>query len=301
MLHYYGCTVSMKGFYFFLGHLSLQVSLCFPWSDISDLSVTISFLTFRNSHFSFSDSHIRFILYQRFSYMNINNGWVQVCSVLLFWVHSFIPWAYVHSFLAFNVKSFFILAPHLVSDSLILGTVLTQQILSSGSHIPDNIRSRACHLTVSSALPATQCAPAGHCAIQNTISMAFSQDVLLVFSLAYNVKPKQVPLPEISPNWSLLYHYCKVISQSDRWLIGKCNWCPQLFPGRVLLVTPSNIKKDWIPKVGVSASLEGVNNILNHSISWFSLLCLSHQYFPQHQSELSGKWSCLAPSPPCAR
>lgn len=30
MLHYYGCTVSMKGFYFFHGHLSLQVSLCFP-------------------------------------------------------------------------------------------------------------------------------------------------------------------------------------------------------------------------------------------------------------------------------
>lgn len=32
--------------------------------------------------------------------------------------------ACVRSYIAFNVKNFLILAPHLVSDSLILGTVL---------------------------------------------------------------------------------------------------------------------------------------------------------------------------------
>lgn len=68
-----------------------------------------------------------------------------LCAALL--STYFYSLAYVCSFIAFSVKSFLILAPHLVPDSLILGTVLTRQILSSGSHIPDNIRSRACHLT----------------------------------------------------------------------------------------------------------------------------------------------------------
>lgn len=69
-----------------------------------------------------------------------------LCAALL--STYFYSLAYVHSFIAFNVKSFLIPVPHLVSDSLILGTVLTQQILSSGSHVSDNIKSRACHLTL---------------------------------------------------------------------------------------------------------------------------------------------------------
>lgn len=129
--------------------------------------------------------------------------------------------------------------------------------------------------------------------------MAFSQDVLLVLSLAYKVKPKQVPLLEIPQNWSLLYHYCKVISQSDRWLIGKYEWCFQLFPGRVLLVTPLQHQQAWITKVGVTASLEGAHDTLNHSISFFFFAMTWSLIFQAKQChlEMSSRWSCLASAP----
>jgi len=62
---------SWKGFYFLMATCPLQVSLCCPWSEISELwrAVIISFLTFCNPHFSFSYSHDRFSQYWRFSYI----------------------------------------------------------------------------------------------------------------------------------------------------------------------------------------------------------------------------------------
>lgn len=48
-----------------------------------------------------------------------------------------------------------------------------------------------------------------------------------------------------------------MISQDDRWLIGKYEWCLQLFPGRVLLVTHLQYQQAWINMLGVTASLGG--------------------------------------------
>lgn len=153
MLHYYGCTVSMKRFSFFMATCPLQVShmqatLCCPWSGISELwlPVIILFLTFCNSLFSFSESHARFILYRRFFYILTVVGFK---FALCFCLEYVLLFPGLCSFL-YNTQcqKFFIFAPHLVSDNLILGTVLTQQIPSTGSHFPDNIRSRALYLNL---------------------------------------------------------------------------------------------------------------------------------------------------------
>lgn len=97
-------------------------------------------------HCFLSQSHARFILYRRFFYILTV---VEFKFALCFSLEYILLFPGLCSFL-YNTQcqKFFIFAPHLVSDNLILGTVLTQQIPSTGSHFPDNIRSRALYLNL---------------------------------------------------------------------------------------------------------------------------------------------------------
>lgn len=123
--------------------------------------------------------------------------------------------------------------------------------------------------------------------------MALSQDMLLIFSLAYTVKPKQVPLPEIPLNLSLPYH-CKAISQRDRLLNGKYKWCSQ----KSLVSNPLQHQESldhWgRSECKFTGGTQGIKS--QHLVAFFAVSPMVQA----NCSELSGHWSCLALSPSCA-